>query len=102
MPLKAYLPVLLLVATAVPAWPQVSFEVESIRPSPPGFNFSGDPFEVKANTVGDILDMLHGFDLFRVVGGPDWMRSDRYDIEAKSDRPLAVAHRQQAVMALLA
>jgi uncharacterized protein (TIGR03435 family) len=30
------------------------------------------------------------------------MRTDRYDIEAKADRPLEVADRQPAVMALLA
>lgn len=65
-------------------------------------NFRGDRFEVKAATVGDILDMLGGFQLFRVLGGPQWMRTDRYDIEAKADRPLEVADRQQAVMALLA
>jgi uncharacterized protein (TIGR03435 family) len=64
-------------------------------------NFHGDLFEVRAATVGDILDMLDGFELFRVVGGPDWMRTDRYDIEAKADRPLEIADRQQVVMALL-
>jgi uncharacterized protein (TIGR03435 family) len=92
----------------VAAWPQVRFDVASIRPSQPGMtardaqiNFRGDLFEVKAATVGDILDMLDGFQLFRVVGGPDWMRTDRYDIEAKADGLLKVADRQQAVMALL-
>ena len=109
MRLKMYRTVLVLLSTAVPALPQVRFEVASVRPSKPEmtardvrFNFRGDRFEVKAATVGDILDMLGGGQLFRVVGGPEWMRTDRYDIEAKADRPLEVADRQEAVMALLA
>jgi len=65
-------------------------------------NFHGDVFEAKARTVGDLLDMLHDFQLFRVAGGPDWMRSDRFDIEAKADRALTPADLQQAVKALLA
>ena len=99
----------LLVAMATPAWPQVKFEVASIRRSEPGMtardarhNLTGDRFEAKAMTVGDILDMLNGYQLFRVVGGPDWMRTDRYEIEAKAERPLDAAGRQQAVMGLLA
>jgi uncharacterized protein (TIGR03435 family) len=88
---------------------QARFEVASIRPSQPGmtardarYNFRGDRFEAGAMTVGDILDMLGGFQLFRVAGGPDWMRTDRYHIEAKADRPLEGAARTEAVMALLA
>jgi uncharacterized protein (TIGR03435 family) len=101
--------VLILAATAVPALSQVRFEVASIRPSQPGMtardtriNFRGDRFEVKAATVGDILDMLGGFQLFRVLGGPAWMTTDRYDIEAKAGRSLELPDRQPAVMALLA
>lgn len=100
---------LLVLTSAAAAWSQSRFEVASIRPSRPELtardartNFHGDRFEVKAATVGDILDMLGGWELFRVVGGPEWMRTDRYDIEAKTDRPLEAADRQQAVMALLA
>jgi uncharacterized protein (TIGR03435 family) len=66
------------------------------------FYFRGDRFEIKASTVGDVLDMLGGFKLYRVVGGPEWMRTDRYDIAAKANRPLEVADRQPAVMTLLA
>lgn len=101
---------LLLTATAAtPACPQARFEVASIRPSPPGatardarMNFRGDRFEAKASTVRDILDMLNKWELFRVVGGPVWMRADRYDIEAKADRELKPGDVEPAVMALLA
>ena len=109
MALKIDGSVWLLAAAALAAQPPARFEVASIRPSQPGmtardarFNFRGDRFEVKAGTVGDILDFLGGFQLFRVSGGPGWMRTDRYDIEAKADRALEKGDRQTAVMALLA
>jgi uncharacterized protein (TIGR03435 family) len=111
MILKTYSTVLLMVATAVPACPQVRFEVSSIRPSQPGtaqearVRISGDRLEVHAYTVRDILDWLNGFQLHRVVGGPDWMGTDRYDIVAKADGPLQGGDGQAgkaAIMALLA
>jgi uncharacterized protein (TIGR03435 family) len=110
MALKTYSAVLLLVATAVPACPQVRFEAASIRPSQPGtaqearVRISGDRLEVHAYTVRDILDWLNGFQLHRVVGGPDWMGIDRYDIEAKADGPLQRDGEagKAAIMALLA
>jgi len=93
----------------VAAVPQIRFEVASIRPSAPGagaqnarVNFHGDRFDVEAYTVGDILDMLNGFRLFGVTGGPGWMRTDRYDIHAKADAEIPTEAREDAVMALLA
>ena len=77
------------------------FEVASIRPSQPGATaqqahfspFFGvtDRFDAEAVTVGDILDMLNGWQLGRALGGPAWMRTDRYDIQAKADTPLLSA-----------
>jgi uncharacterized protein (TIGR03435 family) len=62
-----------------------------------------DRFDTEAATVGDILDMLNGWQLERVVGGPDWMRTDRYDIHAKAGAPIPSSEeRKGAVLALLA
>jgi uncharacterized protein (TIGR03435 family) len=101
--------ILLLAIAAVPAWAQTRFEVSSVKPSRPGaaaqdprFNMRGNRFEAIAATVGDILDMLNGFRLYRVVGGPAWMRTDRFDIVAKADQQIAEADFKSAVMALLA
>jgi uncharacterized protein (TIGR03435 family) len=100
---------LLLVATAVPACSQLRFEVASIRPSQPGtaqdarVRIRGDRLEIHAYTVKDILDWLNGYQLHRVTGGPDWMGTDRYDIEAKADGSLEAApDGKEAIMALLA
>jgi uncharacterized protein (TIGR03435 family) len=102
-------PILLVAAGAGPGWAQARFEVTSVKPSLPGatpqdarFNTRGDRFEVSAATVGDILDMLNGFRLHRVTGGPGWMRTDRFDIVAKADRPITEPDFKSAVMGLLA
>jgi uncharacterized protein (TIGR03435 family) len=109
MALKTYSTVLLLVATAAPVCPQVRFEVASIRPSQPGtaedarVRISGDRLEIHAYTVRDILDWLNGFQLHRVVGGPDWMGTDRYDIQAKANGSVPDSEDgKAAIMALLA
>ncbi len=99
---------MLLAAAALPAVSQVRFEVASIRPSRPDagprdghINIHGDRFDAEAYTVGDILDMLNGYQLYRVTGGPAWMRTDRYDIHAKADAEIPPDRREGAIMALL-
>jgi uncharacterized protein (TIGR03435 family) len=97
----------------------VRYEVASIRPSSPEagpkdslISFGPDTYEVgrapsnrfdvKASTVGDILDMLNGWQLFHVAGGPNWMRTDRYDIHARADAAIPPEKQREAVLALLA
>ncbi len=92
-----------------PAIAQVRFEVASIHPSRPGAGpqvgrsvLRADRFDAEAYTVGDILDMLNGWQLQRVAGGPDWMTTDRFDIHAKASVPVPPEEQRDAVMALLA
>jgi uncharacterized protein (TIGR03435 family) len=105
---------ILIVALTAPALSstahaQARFEVASIRPSRPGATasdgraFMGEfAFDAEAATVGDILDMLNDWHLKRVVGGPDWIRTDRYDIHAKAGDSIPSEQRKDAVRALLA
>jgi uncharacterized protein (TIGR03435 family) len=97
----------LLAICTLPAAAQVRFEVASVRPSRPGavvqesrMNFRGDRFDATAVTVGDILDTLAGA-LFRVEGGPPWMKTDRYDIAAKAATVITGEDRSALLMGLL-
>lgn len=101
--------VLAALACSLPVAAQVRFEVASIRPSRPGAgpqdgrsSFRADRFDAEAYTVRDILDMLNGWQLLRVVGGPAWMGTDRFDIHAKAGAPVPSEDQHDAIMALLA
>jgi uncharacterized protein (TIGR03435 family) len=101
-----------------PAIAQDSYEVASIHPSRPGtgpkderISFGpdtykvgktpSDHFDAEASTVSDILLMLNDWQPFRVVGGPQWMENDRYDIHAKADAAIPPEKQRDAVLALL-
>ena len=97
-------PVLLSTANA-----QARFEVASIHSSRPDagpqnavLSLKGDRFDAQAATVNDILDKLNDLQLYRVAGGPAWMRTDRYDIHAKAEAPIPPEQFKDAVLALLA
>ena len=87
-----------------------SFEVVSIKPSPPlgsgairiGGGVAGDRFTLGGVTLRMLLQIafsrpennpLSG--QLQIVGGPSWMESDRYDITAKADCSGGTFSRQQ-------
>ena len=74
--------------------PRPSFEVASIRPSPPdeeGRNFIGpgghaDSFRVRGVTIKKLISYAYGLGYDgELSGGPKWIGTDRFDIEAKPD-----------------
>ena len=81
-------------APAVPSGP-LSFQAASIKPNKSlqgdrasGFQ-PGGRFVARNMALRNLIAIAYGepapLPLVRVLGGPDWLDSDRYDIEAKSD-----------------
>lgn len=94
------LPLILVRATAETAWaipeppPKIppmatdadpSFEVATIKPTPPDFKgkgFGGPPrrFQTRGTTLSDIMMFVYGVNSRQIVGAPDWAETDRFDI----------------------
>lgn len=51
--------------------------------------FPADRFEATNILIRDLIRMVHGLQNFQLVGGPDWLTTERYDITAKADRVYA-------------
>jgi uncharacterized protein (TIGR03435 family) len=88
----------------------LAFEVASIKPStdidPRGgmISPSGSRFTWTGATLGGLIDFAYDFPGVRVVGGPNWVRSDKYDIVAKAggESKRSTAEFRQMFQSLLA
>jgi uncharacterized protein (TIGR03435 family) len=83
-------------AAVAPAQERPQFEVASIKRTPedtgPGADFGVRPggiLRARNNEVANFITNAYGVPNYLVVGGPDWIRADRYDLEAKAagERP---------------
>jgi uncharacterized protein (TIGR03435 family) len=92
---KANIAVRLILWTSVAAACQVfaqapAFDAASIRPSTsarPGADWvilPGGVFNAQNANVVELLAAAHQIETFRVVGGPDWVRRDGYDLNARA------------------
>ncbi|MGO9589321.1 MAG: TIGR03435 family protein [Candidatus Acidiferrales bacterium] len=69
-----------------------SFEIATIKPSKPDepgklFTVRGTHFMTVNTTLLDMITMAYDVQQKQVVGGPDWMSSDKFDIDAVPDVP---------------
>jgi uncharacterized protein (TIGR03435 family) len=79
-----------------PASEEVKFEVTSVKKSGPmqpgGFRFGIQPggrFNVTQIPVSLLITMAYGIQRYQLIAGPDWINSDRFDINAiAEDVPL--------------
>jgi uncharacterized protein (TIGR03435 family) len=85
--------------TAVPPQPpkrmaadaDPSFEVATIRLSDPaatgrGFRIGGRKFSVLSTSVSVLMQWAYGVQAKQIVGAPDWLDNDKYDITGVPDR----------------
>ncbi len=89
-----------------------SFEVVSIKPSPPNLGIRGggprgDRFNVTGASLRMLLQMAHQkagntpmAGQLQIVGGPNWIDSDRYDVQAKADCSGGTISREQMQLML--
>jgi len=70
---------------------EVKFEVTSVKKSGPlgqgimPFRLQGGRFSMGQMTVGSLITIGYGIQRFQLVGGPGWMNTDRFDINAVSE-----------------
>ena len=96
--------------SAVPAARQrLAFDVASIKRTPPdtgpGADFVAQPggrLHVRNNPVTNLIGNVYGVEGYRLVGGPEWIRADRYDIEAKAEDNPSRAEMMLMLQTLLA
>jgi uncharacterized protein (TIGR03435 family) len=94
-----------------------SFAVATIKPNKSGnpgggsMFFPGGSFEARNLTVKELIRVAYGIpfnSLDQVSGGPAWIRSARFDVDAKAEQPLPADvekipdHYKMMVQALLA
>ena len=93
-----------LTLTGAAQQPLPRFEVASIRQNVSGagsssVNFKGETFTATNVWLVDLMPVAYEITALQIVGGPDWVRSDRFDIVAKM---AAGANRDQMALMLRA
>lgn len=63
-----------------------------------GFNFEGSRYVVRNESLVSLIMFAYAVHPKQIVDGPDWVRTDRYDIEGKPDSPGESSLKQQQEM----
>jgi uncharacterized protein (TIGR03435 family) len=79
----------------------VHVSARSSNAFPRGGPARGGRYEVKTATMVDLIRMAYGFDNDRIVGGPNWLEMDRFDVIAKVP-PDSETETQKMLQGLLA
>jgi uncharacterized protein (TIGR03435 family) len=76
-----------------------SFEVATIKPSKPddqrkAFLVRGNRFQIINETLSEMISFAFGVHAKQVIGAPDWVEKDKFDIDAKPDGEGAPSEKQ--------
>ena len=80
-----------------------TFEVATIKPSDPdsqgkGFRSAGHSFSTRGTTLDDLVEFAFDVHINQIIGGPDWMNKDNFDIDAVPDIEGAANYEQTKSM----
>jgi uncharacterized protein (TIGR03435 family) len=79
-----------------------ALEVATIKPSLPNeprfFQVDGLKLRTSATTVADLMTFAYSIHAAQIVGGPEWMRADRYDVVMQPDLPSRPSTAQMRVI----
>jgi uncharacterized protein (TIGR03435 family) len=81
-----------------------SFEVASLRledPNTPPHNaraqeFPSNRLTIRHTYIKSVIVMAYGVEYGNIVGGPDWLNSQHYDLEAKAEGDVRLTREQMA------
>ena len=91
----------------VPSTELPAFDVISIRPrtpdAPPGTIPNAPDRFVRPNvSVAQLIEYAYELRGFQIIGGPGWVRSDRFEVSAKAESAVSPAQMRLMVQRLLA
>src|SRR6185437_6668917 len=104
----------LLFAGFVAAGEAPKFEIADVHPTPPFFNANGNleqmdgglmhggRYELRRATMIDLIQTAYGISADKIVGGPNWVEMNRYDIIAKTPADATSANAKLMLRSLLA
>ena len=61
----------------------------------------GGRYEVKNATMVDLIRIAYGFDSDKILGGPNWLEMDRFDVSAKAPADSTAEMHKQMLQSLL-
>jgi uncharacterized protein (TIGR03435 family) len=89
--MKFGLPAVLVALSVVNVRAQAPVVISSVKPSADldegakGNNAQGGTYRLGNAPLTVLIDTAYGIEPNRVIGGPEWIRHDRWDVEAKRD-----------------